>query len=176
MNEYTISYSRQKQLEKEETLLDEEVNKAKVVNQFDGITLEKSLKELDEFVSDGTIRSWIISHPIMIIPMAIIFMLLIDIAILLLVVLVVPFITYQPTNLQMLLVLFVLLFIPSLVMSFYICDEIFVKPNRFEKLKEKTLGTGYEISKDIIDCPIEVKEELWIHTLMLELKLKKMET
>lgn len=161
MSDYTISYSRQKQLEKEETLLDEEVNKTKVVNQFDGTTLEKSLKELDEFVSDGTIRSWIISHPIMIIPTAIVFMLLIDVAILLLVVLVVPFITHQPTNSQMLLVLFVLLFIPSLVMSFYICDEIFIKPNRFERLKEKTLGVGYEISKDIIDCPIEVKEELW---------------
>ena len=161
MSDYTISYSRQKQLEKEETLLDEEVNKAKVVKQFDGTTLEKSLKELDEFVSDGTIRSWIISHPIMFIPTAIIFMLLIDIAILLLVVLAVPFITHQPANSSMLLALFVLLFIPSLVMSFYICDEIFVKPNRFEKLKEKTLGAGYEISKDIIDCPIEVKEELW---------------
>lgn len=48
MSDYTISYSRQKQLEKEEILLDEEVNKAKVVNQFDGTTLEKSLKELDE--------------------------------------------------------------------------------------------------------------------------------
>ena len=144
MSDYTISYSRQKQLEKEETLLDEEVNKAKVVNQFDDTTLEKSLKELDEFVSDGTIRSWIISHPIMIIPTAIIFMLLIDVAILLLVVLVVPFITHQPTNLQMLLVLFVLLFIPSLVMSFYICEEIFIKQNRFERLKEKTLGSWYD--------------------------------
>lgn len=161
MSDYTISYSRKKQLEKEETILDEEVNKAKVINSFDGTTLEGSLKELDEFVSDGSIRDWIVTHPLMIIPVSLIFMLLIDVAILLLVVLVVPFITHQPANSSMLLALFVLLFIPSLVMSFYICDEIFVKPNRFEKLKEKTLGAGYEISKDIIDCPIEVKEELW---------------
>ena len=33
MSDYTISYSRQKQLEKEETLIDEEVNKAKVVRR-----------------------------------------------------------------------------------------------------------------------------------------------
>lgn len=161
MSDYTISYSRQKRLEKEETLLDEEVNKAKVVNQFDGTTLEKSLKELDEFVSDGTIRSWIISHPIMIVLTAIIIMLLTNVAILLLVALVVPFITHQPANSSMLLALFVLLFIPSILVSFSICDEIFVRPNRFERLKEKTLGAGYEISKDIIDCPIEIKEELW---------------
>ena len=161
MDNYTISYSRQKQLEKEETLLDEEINKAKVVNQFDGTTLEKSLKELDEFVSDGTIRSWIISHPIMIIPVSLIFMLLIDLAIVLLIVIIVSVVTHQQPNLAMGGALFLLLLIPSIIISFPICDEIFVRPNRFEKLKEKTLGSGYEISKDIIDCPIEVKEELW---------------
>ena len=47
------------------------------------------------------------------------------------------------------------------MISFFNGDEIFVRPNRFERLKEKTLGSGYEISKDIIDCPIEIKEELW---------------
>lgn len=31
MSDYTISYSRQKQLEKEETLLDEEVNKTREI-------------------------------------------------------------------------------------------------------------------------------------------------
>ena len=161
MENYTISYSRQKQLEKEETLLDEEVNKTKVVNQFDGTTLEKSLKELDEFVSDGTIRSWIISHPIMIIPVALIFMLLTDIAIVLLIAIIVSVVTHQQPNLAMGGALFLLLLIPSIIISFSICDEIFVRPNRFERLKEKTLGSGYEISKDIIDCPIEIKEELW---------------
>lgn len=161
MDNYTISYSRQKQLEKEETLLDEEVSKVKVINSFDGTTLESSLKELDEFVSDGTIRSWIISHPIMIIPVSFAIMLLVEVAILAFVSLIIPFFTHQPANLSMLLALFLLLLIPSILTSFYICDEIFVKPNRFEKLKEKTLGAGYEISKNIIDCPIEVKEELW---------------
>ena len=161
MENYTISYSRQKQLEKEETLLDEEVNKTKVVNQFDGTTLEKSLKELDEFVSDGTIRSWIISHSIMIIPVALIFMLLTDIAIVLLIAIIVSVVTHQQPNLAMGGALFLLLLIPSIIISFSICDEIFVRPNRFERLKEKTLGSGYEISKDIIDCPIEIKEELW---------------
>lgn len=161
MDNYTLSYSRQKQLEKEETLLDEEVNKAKVVNQFDGTTLEKSLKELDEFVSDGTIRDWIISHPLMIIPVSLIFMLLIDLAIVLLIAIIVSVVAHQQPNLAMGGALFLLLLIPSIIISFSICDEIFVKHNRFERLKEKTLGAGYEISKDIIDCPIEIKEELW---------------
>lgn len=161
MSDYTISYSRQKQLEKEETLLDEEVNKAKVINRFDGTTLEGSLKELNEFVSDGSIRDWIISHPLMIVPVSLIFMLLTDIAIVLLIVIIVSVVTHQQPNLAMGGALFLLLLIPSIIISFSICDEIFVRPNRFEKLKEKTLGSGYEISKDVIDCPIEVKEELW---------------
>lgn len=161
MSDYTISYSRQKQLEKEETLLDEEVNKATVVNQFNGTTLEKSLEELDEFVSDGSIRDWVISHPNMIIPVSFAIMLLIECAILSLVALVVPFVTHQPANVLMLSTVFAFSMIPSLLMSASICEEIFNKQNRFERLKEKTLGFGYEISKDIIDCPIEVKEELW---------------
>lgn len=161
MSDYTISYSRQKQLEKEETLLDEEVNKAKVANQFNGTTLEKSLEELDEFVSDGSIRDWVISHPNMIVPVSFAIMLLIEGAILSLVALVVPFVTCQPANVSMLGAVFAFSMLPSLLMSASICEEIFNKQNRFERLKEKTLGSGYEISKDIIDCPIEVKEELW---------------
>lgn len=161
MSDYTISYSRQKQLEKEETLLDEEVNKATVVNQFNGTTLEKSLEELNEFVSDGSIRDWVISHPNMIIPVSFAIMLLIEGAILSLVALVVPFVTHQPANVSMLSAVFAFSMIPSLLMSASICEEIFNKQNRFERLKEKTLGSGYEISKDIIDCPIEIKEELW---------------
>jgi hypothetical protein len=161
MSDYKISYSRQKQLEKEETILDEEVNKAKVINSFDGTTLENSLTELDEFVSDGTVRDWIVTHPLMIVPVSLIFMLLTDIAIVLLIVIIVSVVTHQQPNLAMGGALFLLLLIPSIIISFSICEEIFIKQNRFERLKEKTLGSGYEISKDIIDCPIEIKEELW---------------
>lgn len=161
MYNYTLSYSRQKKLEREETILDEEVNKAKVINSFDGTTLDGSLKELDEFISDGTVRNWIVTHPLMIIPVSLIFMLLIDLAIVLFIALIVSFVTHQPINISMCVALFLLALIPSILVSFSICDEIFVRPNRFERLKEKTLGAGYEISKDIIDCPIEIKEELW---------------
>lgn len=161
MDNYTLSYSRQKKLEREETILDEEVNKAKVINSFDGTTLEGSLKELDDFVSDGTVRNWIVTHPLMIIPVSFIFMLLTDMAIVLLMAIIVSFVTHQPINISMCIALFLLSLIPSILISFSICDEIFVRPNRFEKLKEKTLGSGYEIPKDIIDCPIEIKEELW---------------
>lgn len=92
MSDYTLSYSRQKKLEEEETILDEEVNKAKVINSFDGTTLEGSLKELNDFVSDGSIRDWVISHPNMIVPVSFAIMLLIEGAILSLVALVVPFV------------------------------------------------------------------------------------
>lgn len=161
MDNYTLSYSRQKKLEREETILDEEVNKAKVINSFDGTTLDGSLKELDEFISDGTVRKRIVTHPLMIIPVSLIFMLLIDLAIVLFIALIVSFVTHQPINISMCVALFLLALIPSILVSFSICDEIFVRPNRFERLKEKTLGAGYEISKDIIDCPIEIKEELY---------------
>ena len=161
MSDYTLSYSRQKKLEEEETSLDEEVNKAKVINSFDGTTLEGSLKELNDFVSDGTVRDWIVTHPLMIVPVSLIFMLLIDLAIVLLIAIIVSVVTHQQPNLAMGGALFLLLLLPSIIISFSICDEIFVRHNRFEKLKEKTLGSGYEIPKDIIDCPIEIKEELW---------------
>lgn len=161
MDNYTLSYSRRKKLEKEEIILDEEVNKAKVINSFDGTTLEGSLKELDEFISDGTVRDWIISHPLMVIPVSLIFMLLIDLAIVLFIAVIVSFVTHQPINISMCVALFLLALIPSILVSFSICNEIFIRPNRFEKLKEKTLGSGYEIPKDIMDCPIEIKEELW---------------
>lgn len=161
MSDYTLSYSRQKKLEEEETILDEEVNKAKVINSFDGTTLEGSLKELNDFVSDGTVRDWIVTHPLMIVPVSLIFMLLTDITIVLLIAIIVSVVTHQQPNLAMGGALFLLLLLPSIIISFSICDEIFVRHNRFEKLKEKTLGSGYEIPKDIIDCPIEIKEELW---------------
>lgn len=109
----------------------------------------------------GSIRDWVISHPNMIVPVSFAIMLLIEGAILSLVALVVPFVTRQPANVSMLGAVFAFSMLPSLLMSASICEEIFNKQNRFERLKEKTLGAGYEISKDIIDCPIEVKEELW---------------
>lgn len=161
MDKYTISYSRKEKLAQEESMLDINVEKTKVIESFNGVTLKQSLKELDEFVSDGTIRSWIVSHPLMIVPVSLIFMLLTDIAIVLLIAIIVSVVTHQQPNLAMGGALFLLLLLPSIIISFSICDEIFVRPNRFERLKEKTLGAGYEISKDIIDCPIEVKEELW---------------
>lgn len=161
MSDYTLSYSRQKKLEEEETILDEEVNKAKVINSFDGTTLDGSLKELNDFVSDGTVRDWIVTHPLMIVPVSFIFMLLTDITIVLLIAIIVSVVTHQQPNLAMGVALFLLLLLPSIIISFSICDKIFVRHDRFEKLKEKTLGSGYEIPKDIIDCPIEIKEELW---------------
>ena len=161
MDNYTISYSRKERLAQEESMLDINVEKTKVIESFNGVTLKQSLKELDEFVSDGTIRSWIVSHPLMIVPVSLIFMLLTDIAIVLLIAIIASVVTHQQPNLAMGGALFLLLLLPSIIISFSICDEIFVRPNRFERLKEKTLGAGYEISKDIIDCPIEVKEELW---------------
>ena len=56
MSDYTISYSRKEKLEQEESVLDKEVDKAKVIEKFNGVTLKQSLTELDDFVSDGTIR------------------------------------------------------------------------------------------------------------------------
>lgn len=46
MDNYTLSYSRQKKLEKEETILDEEVNKAKVINSFDGTNIRVVFKRV----------------------------------------------------------------------------------------------------------------------------------
>lgn len=161
MDKYTISYSRKEKLAQEESMLDINVEKTKVIESFNGVTLKQSLKELDEFVSDGTIRDWIISHPLMIIPVALIFMLLTDIAIVLLIVIIVSVVTHQQPNLAMGGALFLLLLLPSIIISFSICDEIFVRPNRFDRLKEKTLGTGYDILKDVVDCPIEFKRELY---------------
>lgn len=56
MDKYTLSYSRKEKLAQEESMLDTNVEKTEVIEKFNGVTLKQSLKELDDFVSDGTIR------------------------------------------------------------------------------------------------------------------------
>lgn len=67
----------------------------------------------------------------------------------------------KPFDISMCQALLALVIIPSLVVSISIHDKLFPRQNRFDRLKEKTLSTGYEILKDVVDCPIEFKKELY---------------
>jgi hypothetical protein len=161
MDNYTISYSRKEKLAQEESLLDTNVEKAKVIEKFNGTTLKQSLKELDDFISDGTIRERVSTDFVLyFITVVGIFLIIttLDTAI---ATLLAMYAFNKPFDRSMCLALSALLSIPSMVASISIHDKLFPRQDRFDRLKKKTLGTGYEILKDVVDCPIEVKRELW---------------
>lgn len=161
MDKYTISYSRKEQLEQEESILDKEVDKAKVIERFNGVTLKQSLKELDDFISDGTIRERVstnfVLYFITVVGMFLVIVTL-DTAI---ATLLAMHAFNKPFDSSMCLALLALLSIPSMVASISIHDKLFPRQNRFDRLKKKTLSTGYEILKDVVDCPIEFNRELY---------------
>ena len=161
MNNYTISYSRKEKLAQEETMLDTNIEKAKVIEKFNGATLKQSLKELDDFISDGTIRERVSTNFILyFITVVGIFLIIttLDTAI---ATLLAMYAFNKPFDSSMCLALLALLSIPSMVASISIHDNLFPRQNRFDSLKKKTLDTGYEILKDVVDCPIEFKRELY---------------
>lgn len=161
MDNYTISYSRKEKLAQEESMLDTNVEKAKVIERFNGTTLKQSLKELDDFISGGTIRERVSTNFVLyFITVVGIFLIIttLDTAI---ATLLAMYVFNKPFDSSMCLALLALLSIPSMVASISIHDKLFPRQDRFDRLKKKTLGTGYEILKDVVDCPIEIKRELW---------------
>lgn len=161
MDKYTLSYSRKEKLAQEESMLDTNVEKTKVIEKFNGVTLKQSLKELDDFVSEGTIRERVSTNFVLYFITVVGMFLIITTLDTAIATLLAMYAFNKPFDSSMCLALFALLTIPSMIASISIHDKLFPRQNRFDRLKKKTLGTGYEISKDIIDCPIEVKEELW---------------
>ena len=161
MDNYTISYSRKEKLAQEESMLDTNVEKAKVIEKFNGTTLKQSLKELDDFISDGTIRERVSTNFILyFITVVGIFLIIttLDTAI---ATLLAMYAFNKPFDSSMGLALLALVTIPSMVVSISIHDKLFPRYDRFDRLKKKTLATGYEILKDVVDCPIEFKRELY---------------
>lgn len=161
MDNYTISYSRKEKLEQEEAVLDKEVDKAKVIERFNGTTLKQSLKELDDFISDGTIRGRVSTNFILYFITVVGIFLVITLLDTTIATLLVMSVLNKPFDIYMCQALLALVTIPSLVVSISIHDKLFPRQNRFDRLKEKTLSTGYEILKDVVDCPIEFKKELY---------------
>lgn len=161
MSDYTISYSRKEKLEQEESVLDKEVDKAKVIEKFNGATLKQSLTELDDFVSDGTIRERVSTNFVLYFLTLVGVLLIIALLSTSIATLLAMFAFNEPVDISTCLALLALLTIPSMIVSINIHDKLFPKQNRFERLKKKTLSTGYEILKDVVDCPIEFKRELY---------------
>ena len=161
MDKYTISYSRKEQLEQEESILDKEVDKTKVIESFNGVTLKQSLKELDDFISDGTIRERVSTNFILyFITVVGMFLVVVTLATAI-ATLLAMYAFNKPFDSSMCSALLALLSISSMVTSIRIHDELFPRQNRFDRLKKKTLSAGYEILKDVVDCPIEFKKELY---------------
>lgn len=161
MENYTISYSRKEKLAQEESMLDTNVEKAKVIERFNGVTLKQSLKELDDFISDGTIRERVSTNFVLYFITVVSMFLIITLLDTAIATLLAMYAFDKPFDSSMCLALFALLTIPSMIVSISIHDKIFPRHNRFDRLKRKTLGTGYEILKDVVDCPIEFKRELY---------------
>lgn len=161
MDNYTISYSRKEKLAQEESMLDTNVEKTKVIESFNGVTLKQSLKELDDFVSDGTIRERVSTNFILYFITVVGVFLVITTLDTVIATLLAMYVFNKQFDSSMCLALLALLSIPSMVVSISIHDKLFPRQNRFDRLQKKTLGTGYEILKDIVDCPIEFKRELY---------------
>ncbi len=161
MDKYTLSYSRKEKLAQEESMLDTNVEKTKVIEKFNGVTLKQSLKELDDFVSDGTIRERVSTNFILYFITVVGIFLIITLLDTTIATLLAMYAFNKPFDSSMCLALLALLSIPSTIASISIHDKLFPRQNRFDRLKRKTLGTGYEILKDIVDCPIEFKRELY---------------
>mgnify|MGYP000851492610 CR=1 FL=1 len=161
MDNYTISYSRKEKLAQEESLLDTNVEKARVIEKFNGTTLKQSLKELDDFISDGTIRERVSTNFVLYFITVVGIFLVITTLNTAIATLLAMYAFNKPFDSSMCLALLALLSIPSMVASISIHDKLFPRQNRFDSLKKKTLGTGYEILRDVVDCPIEVKRELY---------------
>lgn len=161
MDNYTISYSRKEKLAQEESLLDTNVEKAKVIEKFNGTTLKQSLKELDDFISDGTIRDRVSTNFVLYFFTLVGIFLILTTLDTVIATLLAMYAFNKPFDSSMCLALLALATIPSMVASIRIHDELFPRYDRFERLKKKTLATGYEILRDVVDCPIEVKRELY---------------
>ena len=161
MDKYTISYSRKEKLAQEESMLDTNVEKTKVIESFNGVTLKQSLKELDDFISDGTIRDRVSTNFILYLITVIGILLIITTLVTTIATLLAMYAFNKPFDRSMCLALLALSAIPSMVTSIRIHDELFPRQSRFDRLKKKTLSTGYEILKDVVDCPIEFKRELY---------------
>ena len=161
MDKYTLSYSRKEKLAQEESMLDTNVEKTKVIEKFNGVTLKQSLKELDDFVSDGTIRERVSTNFILYFITVVGIFLIITLLDTTIATLLAMYAFNKPFDSSMCLALLALLSIPSTIASISIHGKLFPRQNRFDRMKRKTLGTGYEILKDIVDCPIEFKRELY---------------
>lgn len=170
MSDFCTSFDRQNQLKQETLELDKEVETIQKQQSFKELTRDirttrtESLKEINRFVSNHTMSDFISTNVIALIVAIFVIMLLIAfVAITTCYILVVVVFHVMVDVLSMCSAIFVISVIPSLLISTSICEEVFVKPNYVvEKLKQKTLSTGYEISKDIIDCPVAIKEWLYL--------------
>ena len=167
MSQYMASYDRKKNIAEEINKLDSEVEKKQKVNDFNNAiqdiktTKQESLKEIDSFIGKKTLLEIFSTNPIFSISMWLMTALFIEVIIITVVSLIVWYICPEVSVPSMILSLFVILLIPSLLLSSSLCDEMFVDYDVINQIKEKTLNPNYEISKDIIDCPIEVKKELY---------------
>lgn len=166
MDNYKLSYSRQQALNEETIKLDEQTDKIKKQNDFNKAvkniktTKTESLREVDRFISDGTIREFVSANPVRLALTSIAITMLIELLMIGFMSLLVIFVAHQPINQSMVLALFVMLLIPSLLLSFKICDEAFLHTSRLDKLKKKVLSHNYMINDKVIDCPIEIKRVL----------------
>lgn len=167
MAQYMASYDRKKNIAEEIDKLDNEVEKKQKVNDFNiaiqdiKTTKQWSLKEIDNFIGKKTLLEIFSTNPVFSISMWLMTALFIEVLIITVISLIVWYICPEVSVPDMILALLVILLIPSLFLSFNLCDEMFVDYDVIQKIKEKTLNPNYEISRDIIDCPIEVKKELY---------------
>lgn len=165
MDKYKLSYSRQQRLKNEEQKLDKNVAEIDKNNKFNksvaGIrtTKELSLKEIDDFIGKKSLPETMSVHP----NMAFVCLSFAIVTVLTTILSTVQILlTHKAIAIDMIILWMFLSLVPAVLLS---AEFVYEMPDaahtRIRKIEEKTLQPNYVISSEIVDCPIEVKRELF---------------
>lgn len=165
MENYKLSYSRQQRLKDEEQELDKNVAEIDKNNKFNSsvanirTTKELSLKEIDDFIGKKPLPEAMSVHP----NIAFVCLSFATATVLTSILSIVQILlTHKSIAIDMISFWMFLSLIPSILLSAEFVYEIpDASHTRIRKIEEKTLQPNYVISSEIVDCPIEVKRELY---------------
>lgn len=165
MDNYKLSYSRQQRLKNEEQELDKNVAEIDKSNKFNNsvadirTTKELSLKEIDNFIGKKSLLKAMSVHP----NMAFVCLGFATATVITAILSIVQtLLTHKAIAIDMIALWMFLSLIPAILLSAELVYEMSgAAHTRIRKIEEKTLQPNYVISSKIVDCPIEVKRELY---------------
>lgn len=175
MTEQRISYSRQQKALEELTELDnvveekkKELKKQEEINHFkeriDGIqtTREQSIEDIKQWCGNKTSNEKL--HDIIekyFAQIAFLFTTIVDTVLLLSVGRIDGIVDIIAAIFLFVMMYIAILFVTMLYLHSFLDSLEYKSPSLVNKIKEKTLSTDYMLNSNVIDCPIEIKRELF---------------